>query len=158
MSRSSILKWSLFLGFVSVVALLGGGRLSWADDKPESTHVFSKEKIPIPDWAVRPASVTDSDKDEAMKLQTAGVDQSSRKEFETAIDTLTQSVKLDPTQSRVWYDLARALWEKAELVKAEESLTQAIQLDPDFKEADELMSRVRCAEGKCGGGGGGVTQ
>lgn len=158
MSRTSILKWGLFLGFLSVVALLGGTRLSWADDKPDVSHVFSKEKIPIPDWAMRPAAVTDSDKTEAAKLHTAGLDQFNQKEFEKAIDTLTQSVKLDPSQSKVWYDLARALREKAELVKAEESLTQAIQLDPDFREANELMSRVLCAEGKCGGGGGAVTR
>lgn len=52
-----------------------------------------------------------------------------------AVDLFQQSLKLDPTNSHIYYDLALAFRRQKEYLEEKQALAKAIQLDPTFPQA-----------------------
>jgi tetratricopeptide (TPR) repeat protein len=59
-----------------------------------------------------------------------------------AIRLLEKAVRVDPGNADLWYNLGEACFKMKEFVKARAAWTKALQLKPDYKEAEKAMSAL----------------
>jgi DNA-binding response OmpR family regulator len=65
-----------------------------------------------------------------------------QKLFKEAIEQYQKAVKIAPTNENLYYNLAVALAEDGQYEASRKSLKQALTLDPDFTEAQQLLKRL----------------
>jgi tetratricopeptide (TPR) repeat protein len=63
--------------------------------------------------------------------------------FEEALSNYLKAISIDPSDEVLYYNLGRVYYEKKEHEKAIEQLTLALSLKPDFKEAQEFLSKIQ---------------
>jgi len=72
-----------------------------------------------------------------------GIELRKKGMFEEAIINYQKAISMDPNDEALRYNLGRAYYEKGSLDQAIEQLKSALTLRPDFKEAQEFLSKVQ---------------
>lgn len=68
-----------------------------------------------------------------------GIHLRKRRDFETAILFYRKALEMAPTDTRLLFNLARALFEKGDMDACQATLRQALALDPNFVEAQKFL-------------------
>jgi tetratricopeptide (TPR) repeat protein len=76
-------------------------------------------------------------------LNDAGVVNLSVKNYDKAITHLQKALHFDPSDAATYYNLAHAYAAKGEREEAKYSLKVAIQMKPDFKEAQQMLDTLK---------------
>ena len=72
-----------------------------------------------------------------------GIVYRANKNFEEAIRHSQMALKIDPDDEHVYHNLARALFEDGQVLKAKEMAERALSLNPDLKEAIQLLKKIK---------------
>jgi tetratricopeptide (TPR) repeat protein len=71
-----------------------------------------------------------------------GIELRKKRMFEEAISNYLKAISIDSNDEVLYYNLGRAYYETGEYEKAVEQLKLAQSIKPDFKEAQEFLSKI----------------
>lgn len=99
-------------------------------------------------------AATPSESDHAQKhvINAFGIHLRKQGDYETAIAYYRKALELAPSDERLLFNLARALFEKGDLPGCHSRLEQALRLAPDFAEAERFLSYLEHREAMPPGG------
>lgn len=72
-----------------------------------------------------------------------GIELRKRRMFEEAIMNYLKSISIDPNDEVLYYNLGRAYFEKGEYEKSVDQFKRALMIKPDFKEAEQFLSKIQ---------------
>ena len=87
-------------------------------------------------------ALSDDPQERVYVLNRLGIALRKQAKFAQAVEQYRKALALDPGDEVLYYNLARAYWEAGERVEAVSSLRQALELLPEFSEAQELLDTI----------------
>jgi tetratricopeptide (TPR) repeat protein len=75
-----------------------------------------------------------------------GIELRKRGLFEEANMNYLKAISIDPKDEVLYYNLGRAYYEQGHYTKAVEQLKLALKIKPEFKEAQEFLSKIECTK------------
>jgi len=99
-------------------------------DPPSAVGTVLQAAVVLPDAA---------DDVQKASINAFGIHLRKRRDFETAILFYRKALEMAPTDTRLLFNLARALFEKGDAAACRASLEQALALAPDFVEAQKFL-------------------
>ena len=76
------------------------------------------------------------------------IDLRKQKMYNEAINNYKKAIEIDPNDEVLYYNMARAYFEKGEMENAMESLKKGIKICPDFTEAKKALEFIKKKAGK----------
>lgn len=72
-----------------------------------------------------------------------GIELRKKRMFEEAISNYLKAISIDPDDEILYYNLGRVFYEQGDHGKAIDQLKCALKANPDFKEAQEFISKIQ---------------
>ena len=69
-----------------------------------------------------------------------------QKRYADSINLYQRAIKVNPTDERILYNMARSYLGLRDTVSASDILQRALELDPDFVEAENLLNSIQCGQ------------
>jgi tetratricopeptide (TPR) repeat protein len=63
--------------------------------------------------------------------------------YDQALEYYRKALSIAPDDENLYFNIARALYQKGDFIRSEKVLAKALSLNPDLAEAQQLMERVR---------------
>lgn len=84
--------------------------------------------------------------DFAMAHQVMGLVHYNRKEYDEAVKSFTEVLRIDPLADNTWVNVAHAYKDKGEVEKAKEAIAEALKINPQNRYALQLREAIENEE------------
>ncbi len=82
------------------------------------------------------------------QFNSAGIRHRKEKEFDSAITEFLKAIAIDPQDEFLFYNLARASFEKGDITAAREALRAGLALNKDFAQAADFLDYIEKTRGR----------